>query len=256
MYSRSVVLALALTGASASLFSNVTEHQRYAFDEFKASYGKHYETAAEDAKRFAFFVENLKIADARNVAEAAAGGTAVHGVTKFSDFSQDEFNSMMLGSKPTGDEKHNLVTPPESGASINVNWAGTYTTPVKNQVRVASPPSSTLHCRYELCLTVISSLVLAGILRELLGVLGDGADRVGLHAHPRRRLHPLAGSDHGLRQHRGGLQRRLDRGRVQVRDQRGRHRAGVDRPVPGQDVGARHHAHVPVDAHRPGRDGR
>lgn len=41
----------------------------------------------------------MEIADKRNAAESTSGGTAIHGVTKFSDLSQNEFEQTYLGFK-------------------------------------------------------------------------------------------------------------------------------------------------------------
>ena len=61
------------------------------FESFKNEYHKQYATMDEEVSRFNTFVANLAVIDSRNVAEAAAGGEAVHGITKFSDLSQQEF---------------------------------------------------------------------------------------------------------------------------------------------------------------------
>jgi hypothetical protein len=41
----------------------------------------------------------MKIIDERNEAEVAAGGSGVHGITKFMDMSEEEFNTAYLGYK-------------------------------------------------------------------------------------------------------------------------------------------------------------
>jgi len=131
---RLVVLALALLGCSASLYSNNTDHMEYAWNQFKLDYNKRYASPAEDASRFAIFVQNLAVADARNVAEQAAGGSAIHGVTKFSDLSQDEFASRYLKSvPPVGNTAERNVLPIDESVSTSQDWTGTYTTPVKDQ---------------------------------------------------------------------------------------------------------------------------
>eukprot|EP00598_Pedospumella_elongata_P011229 CAMPEP_0184988052 /NCGR_PEP_ID=MMETSP1098-20130426/22764_1 /TAXON_ID=89044 /ORGANISM="Spumella elongata, Strain CCAP 955/1" /LENGTH=53 /DNA_ID=CAMNT_0027512711 /DNA_START=17 /DNA_END=175 /DNA_ORIENTATION=- len=50
----------------------------------------------EETQRFAIFLENLKVADMRNAAEEKNKGGAIHGITKFSDLSQAEFESRFL----------------------------------------------------------------------------------------------------------------------------------------------------------------
>lgn len=130
------VFALALGQTSAGLFSNNTKFMRSAFDEFKVEYNRVYSTVAEDAKKFAVFVENMKTADDRNAEEKLGGGSAVHGVTKFSDMSQEEFASRYLKSiKPDEPSKAKVVYTTELSpeSSVTQDWTGTYTTSVKNQ---------------------------------------------------------------------------------------------------------------------------
>ena len=90
-----------------------------------------------EKQRFAIFIDNLKLADVRNDAELKNGGTAVHGITKFTDLSQAEFESTFLTADAklnSGDRdivKINKVPDLSSGL---VDWAGKLTTPVKDQV--------------------------------------------------------------------------------------------------------------------------
>lgn len=77
-----VVLSLALATGSATFFTNQTEVQKVMFTNFKKEHGRVYESVAEEAKRFEIFVENLKIIDERNAAEAAVGGSGQHGINK------------------------------------------------------------------------------------------------------------------------------------------------------------------------------
>jgi len=77
----------------------------------------------------------LKVADHRNAAEIKAGGSAVHGVTKFSDLSQVEFETNYLLSDPTMRKADRVVrsdVPVVSGATAK-DWTGTYTSAVKDQ---------------------------------------------------------------------------------------------------------------------------
>lgn len=131
-----VIVALALLGsASASLFHNTTGVMREMFDGFKRDFAKSYASIAEDEARFEVFVENMKIADARNVAERIAGGSATHGITRFSDLTQEEFAARYLRSMPrvTTATVDNTVKPLAPGVSASQDWTGTYTTAVKNQ---------------------------------------------------------------------------------------------------------------------------
>jgi C1A family cysteine protease len=132
MFSK-IVLALALIGANAKLYSESETSQKYMFETFKNDYAKVYESADEEALRFEIFVRNLAIIDERNAAEK---GTATHGITKFADLSAAEFKEHYTNYEPS---KKNLRTktaniePLAAGASADADWTGIYTTPVKDQ---------------------------------------------------------------------------------------------------------------------------
>jgi C1A family cysteine protease len=131
------VVALAIVaGASAKLFSEDHTHQKYMWEAFKAEHNKAYSTMEEETQRFGFFLENLKMADQRTDAEMKNKGTAIHGITKFSDMSQAEFESRLLTSDPsmkgTADEVRSDFEAPNGSAGLK-DWSGVYTTPVKDQ---------------------------------------------------------------------------------------------------------------------------
>ncbi|GMI51320.1 hypothetical protein ScalyP_jg568 [Parmales sp. scaly parma] len=123
---------------AASLLSTACASQA-KFTEFKAKHAKTYESAEEESKRFAIFSENLDLVDARNKAELALGGDAIHGVTKFSDMSQEEFVSFYNNFLPAPPKRENVLTglPPVNGTDL-VDWTGTLTTPVKDQAQCGS----------------------------------------------------------------------------------------------------------------------
>ena len=60
-----------------------------------------YKSGQEKSRRFEIYKANLKIIDERNQNEISNGGTTVHGVTKFSDLSQNEFETQYLGASTT-----------------------------------------------------------------------------------------------------------------------------------------------------------
>ena len=144
MPSKSLLLAAALASASATpaaLFSEDSHAQKYMFDTFVREYSKQYSSPEERQSRFSNFVQNLKLADARNVAERKNNGTAVHGISRFMDLSQQEFSDNYLGARRPTDTKasDSLKTVRTSvgvtaGAGSSVDWAGVLTTPVKDQV--------------------------------------------------------------------------------------------------------------------------
>ncbi len=51
--------------------------------------------------RFFNFLGNLKLVDERNLMERMANGTAIHGITRFSDLSVQEFEQNYLRSDPS-----------------------------------------------------------------------------------------------------------------------------------------------------------
>lgn len=135
--SKTFMLAAGLAGANAAgLFSEDLKVQQYSFEQFKMEYGRNYASADEEKTRFGHFISNLKIIDERNQAET---GSAVHGITKFTDLSQEEFKSMFLTAKSSAASTSSLrsivehVEAPVNATSSLVDWSGVYTTPVKDQ---------------------------------------------------------------------------------------------------------------------------
>jgi len=106
------------------------------WEAFKAEFSKSYDTMENESRRFYLFLENLKASDSRNAAEVKAGGSAIHGITRFSDMSQSEFEAAMLTSdismKTGGAEVMNINTLPNTAAGL-VDWTGKLTTAVKDQ---------------------------------------------------------------------------------------------------------------------------
>lgn len=89
----------------------------------------------EEYSRFSNFLVNLRVADERNKLEE---GTAIHGITKFFDLSQEEFASRYLLAKPSLKSESPLRSYREMGVAPNaaaglVDWEGKLTTPVKDQ---------------------------------------------------------------------------------------------------------------------------
>jgi hypothetical protein len=82
----------------------------------------------------------LVIVDERNAAEEANGGTGVHGITKFADRTTDEI-SMLLKAKSSSSSNHKskakkaniYVSEENDDDDFTVNWAGVYTTSIKDQ---------------------------------------------------------------------------------------------------------------------------
>jgi hypothetical protein len=144
MWSKIAILVsfLASVAANSQLFYTEDAFmQRNLWNHFKSNYGKQYTTSEEDTTRFGHFLQNLKLVDERNAANIKAGGEAVHGVTQFSDLSQDEFARRYLLSDPSKKiVDHKVpITQMDGLHKVNaslglVDWTGRYTTGVKNQV--------------------------------------------------------------------------------------------------------------------------
>jgi C1A family cysteine protease len=113
------------------VFTENASQQKFLWEQFKQEYRKTYD-ANEEPKRFQIFLENLKVVDERNKLDN------VHGITKFSDLSQEEFEAHYLGSKPSSKKVNDSLRStvdhiPSTVGDSTVSWVGKYTTPVKNQ---------------------------------------------------------------------------------------------------------------------------
>eukprot|EP01039_Chlorochromonas_danica_P005486 gene5486-6040_t len=132
-----VVLAVVCATAFGRIFPEDPKAQKALWDSFKENFAKKYSTMEEESRRFAHFLENLKSADHRNMLEARNGGSAVHGITIFSDLSQAEFEAHYLTadiSQKNDEAKtyHNDNKPVDNTLGA-VDWSGKYTTAVKDQ---------------------------------------------------------------------------------------------------------------------------
>ena len=129
MIYQTVVLSTFIAATSARFFTNETDSLIDMWNTFKREHKKDYDVA-EEGKRFNIFVENLKIVDERNAAET---GSALHGITKFSDLSQEEFRQRYLGARPSKRGADNVVDDVPAASTSAQDWTGIYTTPVKDQ---------------------------------------------------------------------------------------------------------------------------
>ena len=125
------------------MYSSLSDTEKsLCFEDFITLYSRSYKDDDEKEERYENFKAFLEVVDERNTAEAAASGTATHGVTIFSDLSEDEFKMGYLGYKSASTTrklsknkfaKKATVPKRKSDTSTSVNWAGIYTTPVKDQ---------------------------------------------------------------------------------------------------------------------------
>jgi C1A family cysteine protease len=122
--------------ASARVFTEDPTNQKYLWDNFKRDFQRSYESMDEETHRFHIFIENLKLADHRNELEQRHGGSAVHGITRFSDLSQVEFESRHLSADPSMKSGSKNIWTPDRAVDPSlglVDWSEKYSTPVKNQ---------------------------------------------------------------------------------------------------------------------------
>jgi hypothetical protein len=120
-----------------------SEEKKTLFEDFKTQFGKAYTTDDEEATRYSNFQNFLKLIDSRNDDEQNKGkGTAVHGVTQFSDLSEEEMEKYLFGYKEKDQRRRQLkkgikskkaVIQEYTGTATAVDWADTYTTGVRDQ---------------------------------------------------------------------------------------------------------------------------
>lgn len=135
------VVALIAASASAAMYKEDPSHLKQMWESFKSEFRRSYATMDEETSRFQNFVANLKMIDQRNKEEIAAGGNAVHGITRFSDLTQSEFEAHYLTADPkmktTERVYDNSLGEADMTAAL-VDWSGKYTTAVKDQGQCGS----------------------------------------------------------------------------------------------------------------------
>jgi len=134
MIYQTLAISMLAATVSAELSSAPAQNLKLMWEAFKKDHRKSYATMEEESNRFSAFVQNLKHIDERNAAEKKAHGSAVHGITRFSDLTPEEFKARYL--TYTKGEKTNVSSAkvaPYKGTEELVDWSGVYTTPVKDQ---------------------------------------------------------------------------------------------------------------------------
>ncbi len=113
--------------------------QEHLFSLFVQEYSKSYSTESELSAKLSTFKSVLQTVDARNALEKSRGGTARHGITKYSDLSRDEFKSKLLkAKKPISEDRLNGIAATANverynGSETVVDWSDIFTTPVRDQ---------------------------------------------------------------------------------------------------------------------------
>lgn len=133
-------------GNSMSKFGDLDDKETvYLFETFKSKYSRQYSNSQEESDRFSVFKQFLKSVDERNDAEFSNSANRPHYITKFADYTTDEFKSKQLGydkfaSRPNDKFKSSGVktvsqykSTEDKAAEELVNWANVLTTPVKDQ---------------------------------------------------------------------------------------------------------------------------
>ena len=117
-------------------------HQRKLFLQFQEDYSRVYKGNKEEKARLNKFKDFLELIDERNAAEAAAGTDGLHGITKFADLSQEEFEASNLGNFKMIQEKNLIDAGAVAGDFVEVvqrsgdesqDWTDKYTTSVNDQ---------------------------------------------------------------------------------------------------------------------------
>lgn len=128
-----LVVTLGTTSVQAAFFTEDKTVLKTMWADYKLKWAKTYATVEEEALRFNIFVDNLQVVDERNERELQMGGNAVHGLTRFSDLTQNEFRNTFLTSiaKPADFVSEAIpveITTPVDEAANLVDWSGVLTT--------------------------------------------------------------------------------------------------------------------------------
>jgi C1A family cysteine protease len=140
---RLLALVFALVSAvSGATLKGTNQQDLQKFQSFMSKFGKKYDSMQELQSRFKVFQSNLELADRRNVENVAAGGDECHGVTQFSDITQEEFQTTYLMKpgfyKPRVHNPEDEVVPQAAASSVDWRKTAGVVTPVKNQAQCGS----------------------------------------------------------------------------------------------------------------------
>ncbi len=99
-----LLIAFVIVAAVSAKFADRADEH---WEIFKGKFQRSYETEEEHSRRKGIFAQNMIRVDKKNEINKAANGEEVFGLTKFSDWTEEEF-SVLLGRKnrqhkPNGD---------------------------------------------------------------------------------------------------------------------------------------------------------
>jgi C1A family cysteine protease len=142
MNSRTVLYAAVgaavASAAATNLGASSPELLKEMFEDFKAQYRSNYRTMDDENYRFGVFVKTLQIIDERN----AANDGSVHGITRFADLTQEEFQNryldMHVADKIRGTNATIVQVPAYVGSATSADYVGKQTTAVKDQGQCGS----------------------------------------------------------------------------------------------------------------------
>ena len=134
------ILALAMFGAASAGTAVSAELGEWAMREhfaaFECKFSKTYSTVADRESKFWTFLQNLEGMVVKNAKLLANGEDTVHGITKFSDISPEEFRATMLNSRMSAAANANVTvaTPTKTATAATFDWRDSnMVTDVKNQ---------------------------------------------------------------------------------------------------------------------------
>lgn len=112
---------------------------RVAFEAWKLKHNKSYESTEQDEYRLSVFADNMQRANQLNAEHILVAGTAVHGLTKFSDMTQDEFRVSYLNYRPRPSTQPRVVPVVDGPIANDIDWRTQGAiTPVKDQGQCGS----------------------------------------------------------------------------------------------------------------------
>ena len=107
----------------------------YKFINYVAKFGKSYGTKEEYSFRMSIFAEKLSEIEAINARQS----DSVHGVNKFTDYTQYEMNKMLGGKLDTTESTNATIANAVPSWATGVNWVNAgAVTPVKDQGQCGS----------------------------------------------------------------------------------------------------------------------